>query len=88
MVPDEVARMGDALVAKVGRFVPESCGPFKASVGNVPYICPPFTAPPITMWCDPHAWLLPVFEFGWNVREKSDIVNVVTLLYTPNSCVT
>src|ERR1700738_5034207 len=30
-------------------FVPESSGPFKASVGNVPYICPPFTAPPITM---------------------------------------
>src|ERR1700730_8268090 len=30
-------------------FVPESSGPFKASVGNVPYICPPFTAPPSTM---------------------------------------
>jgi hypothetical protein len=60
-------------------FVPESSGPFSASVGNVPYICPPFTAPPSTMWCDPHAWSLPVFEFGWKVRLKSDMVNEVTL---------
>src|SRR5882762_1714067 len=37
------------------QFVPESSGPFNASVGNVPYICPPFTAPPITIWYDPHA---------------------------------
>jgi hypothetical protein len=68
-------------------FVPESSGPFSASVGNVPYIWPPFTAPPITIWCDPHAWSLPVFEFGWNVRLKSDIVNVVTLFCTPISTV-
>ncbi len=68
-------------------FDPESSGPASASVGNVPYILPPFTAPPTTMWCEPHAWSDPVFEFGWNVRLKSDIVNDVTLFDTFNSCV-
>ena len=67
--------------------VPESSGPFSASVGNVPYICPPFTAPPITMWCEPHAWSLPVLEFGWKVRLKSDMVKEVTLFCTPISTV-
>src|SRR5271155_5781995 len=65
--------------------LPESSGPASASVGKVPYICPPLTAPPITMWCDPQAWSLPVLELGWKVREKSDMVNEVTLLCTPIS---
>src|SRR5260370_4461588 len=30
-------------------FVPESSGPPRDSVGNVPYTSPPLTAPPITM---------------------------------------
>src|ERR1700722_13190114 len=58
---------------------PESSGPPSASVGKVPYILPPFTAPPSTTWCDPHAWSEPLFELGWKVRLKSDIVKVVTL---------
>ena len=68
-------------------FDPESSGPFNASVGKVPYNCPPLTAPPITIWCDPQAWSLPVFEFGWKVRLKSDMVNEVTSLCTPISTV-
>ena len=28
-------------------------GPSKLSTGNLPYTFPPFTSPPITMWCPP-----------------------------------
>src|SRR5579871_6845681 len=66
---------------------PESSGPPSASVGNAPYICPPLTAPPITKWCDPQAWSLPVLEFGWKVRLKSDMVNIVTEFCIPISTV-
>jgi hypothetical protein len=41
----------------------------------------------MTIWCEPQAWSLPLFEFGWKVRLKSDIVNVVTLLATLSSTV-
>ena len=68
-------------------FEPESSGPPSARVGNVPYICPPLTAPPMTIWCEPQAWSEPVLEFGWKVRLKSDMVKVVTLFCTPSSCV-
>src|SRR5580700_9746167 len=67
--------------------LPESSGPARVSVGKVPYIFPPFTAPPITIWCEPQAWSLPVFELGWKVRLKSDMVKLVTLFCTPISTV-
>ena len=66
---------------------PESSGPASASVGKVPYILPPLTAPPKTMWCEPQAWSLPALAFGWKVRAKSDMVKEVTLLCTPISTV-
>ena|ERR1017187_2961676 len=66
-------------------FDPESSGPFNARVGNLPYNLPPFTAPPMTMWCAPQAWSVPVLEFGWKVRLKSDMVKEVTLFCTPIS---
>lgn len=45
------------------------------------------TAPPSTMWWLPQPWSLPLLELGWNVREKSDMVKVVTWLAMPSSWV-
>src|ERR1700682_881583 len=66
---------------------PVSCGPPSARVGKVPYIALPFTAPPRIIWWPPHAWSVPAFDPGCNVRLNSDRVNAVTLFGTPNSFV-
>jgi len=66
---------------------PESSGPPRVRVGKVPYILPPLTAPPRTMWWEPQAWSEPVLELGWKVRAKSDMVKVVISLAMPISWV-
>src|SRR5450755_1273816 len=67
--------------------LPVSSGPPGVSVGQVPNILLPCTAPPTMIWCPPQAWSVPPLEPGWNVRENSESVKVVTLLATPSSWV-
>src|SRR5262249_49981076 len=62
----------------------KSSGPPSASVGNVPYVCRPSTAPPSTSWWLPQAWSEPPPEAGASVRPKSERVKDVTWDATPS----
>ena len=42
-------------VVGMSRPAPTSSAVFTPMAGGLPYTLPPFTRPPITRWCEPHA---------------------------------